>query len=329
MKTVRIGNDIRFTWTVRNLAEVGGTREVRLYHVNKSVPEVITYSVSGNNITGTFRGKDQTEKGMYRLLLQVNSGSDEMVTLDYVNAFSLCGVCDFGIVTGADEDAIETAVVEMESELSTSVSPGYEQVQSDWEEDDSDNPAYIRNKPTIPDEQIQADFNQANQSAKDFIKNKPNMAAIQQWLAQTVCGGAYNSTLKRLEFKDKDNTLLFSIDATAFIKDGMVTNVAIVNGNLVITFNTDSGQEPISIPITDIFNPNNYYTKNDIDLTFATIVSIADMATKTWVNNQVSGKEDKSNKVTSLSSSSTDTQYPSAKCVYDLVGNIETLLASI
>lgn len=43
----------------------------------------------------------------------------------------------------------------------------------------------------------------------------------------------------------------------------------------------------------------------------------------------VSSKEDKSNKVTSLSSASTDTQYPSAKCVYDLVGDIETILASI
>lgn len=43
----------------------------------------------------------------------------------------------------------------------------------------------------------------------------------------------------------------------------------------------------------------------------------------------VSGKEDKSNKVTSLSSSSTDTQYPSAKCVYDLIGDVESLLASI
>ena len=40
-------------------------------------------------------------------------------------------------------------------------------------------------------------------------------------------------------------------------------------------------------------------------------------------------KEDKSNKVTSLSSSSTDTQYPSAKCVYDIVGNIESLLGGI
>lgn len=35
------------------------------------------------------------------------------------------------------------------------------------------------------------------------------------------------------------------------------------------------------------------------------------------------------NKVTSLSASSTDTQYPSAKCVYDLVGDIETLLAAL
>ena len=41
------------------------------------------------------------------------------------------------------------------------------------------------------------------------------------------------------------------------------------------------------------------------------------------------GKEDATNKVTSLSSSSTDTQYPSAKCVYDLIGDIETILASI
>ena len=43
----------------------------------------------------------------------------------------------------------------------------------------------------------------------------------------------------------------------------------------------------------------------------------------------VSGKEDKSNKVTSLSASSTDTQYPSAKCVYDLIGDVESLLAAI
>ena len=39
--------------------------------------------------------------------------------------------------------------------------------------------------------------------------------------------------------------------------------------------------------------------------------------------------EKQSNKVTSISSSSTDTQYPSAKCVYDIVGDIESLLQGV
>lgn len=36
-----------------------------------------------------------------------------------------------------------------------------------------------------------------------------------------------------------------------------------------------------------------------------------------------------SNLVTNLSSSSTDKQYPSAKCVYELVGNVESVLQTI
>jgi len=41
------------------------------------------------------------------------------------------------------------------------------------------------------------------------------------------------------------------------------------------------------------------------------------------------GYEVASNKVTTLSNTSTDTQYPSAKCVYDLVGNIESILEEL
>lgn len=43
----------------------------------------------------------------------------------------------------------------------------------------------------------------------------------------------------------------------------------------------------------------------------------------------LSGKEATSNKVQSVSSSSTHDQYPTAKCLYDMVGNVETLLAAI
>lgn len=43
----------------------------------------------------------------------------------------------------------------------------------------------------------------------------------------------------------------------------------------------------------------------------------------------INGKENSSNKVVSLSASSTDAQYPSAKCVYDIVGDVESLLEAL
>lgn len=61
------------------------------------------------------------------------------------------------------------------------------------------------------------------------------------------------------------NTIKATIDASDFIVDGMVDDVRIENGNLVIDFNTASGKQDISIPLTDIFDPSNYYNKTAID----------------------------------------------------------------
>lgn len=76
---------------------------------------------------------------------------------------------------------------------------------------------------------------------------------------------SYDSQTKRINFYDNGGNIVSYIDATGFIKDGMVSNVAISEGNLVITFNTDAGQEPISIALTDIFNSANYYNKTEVD----------------------------------------------------------------
>ena len=67
--------------------------------------------------------------------------------------------------------------------------------------------------------------------------------------------------------------------------------------------------------------PSGGIPKTDLASAVQTSLGKADTAVQ-----DVSGKEDKSNKVTSLSSSSTDTQYPSAKCVYDLIGDINSAL---
>ena len=70
-----------------------------------------------------------------------------------------------------------------------------------------------------------------------------------------------------------------------------------------------------------------YYTNGR--LVVGTPVNNADATTKSYVDAAVGGKQDTTNLVTSVSSSSTDTQYPSAKCVYDLVGDVETLLTAL
>ena len=85
-------------------------------------------------------------------------------------------------------------------------------------------------------------------------------------LTSLVATAQYNSTDKTIEFYNASGTKLNTdIDATAFIKDGMVDNVEITGGNLVISFNTDAGKEDIEIPISDIFDASNYYTKSQVD----------------------------------------------------------------
>ena len=103
----------------------------------------------------------------------------------------------------------------------------------------------------------------------------------------------YDSDSKKINFTNGDDVIA-TIDATGFIKDGMVSNVEILESNLVITFNTDAGQEPISIALTDIFNPANYYDKAAMDGKLALkadkteIPDVSTFATKEEVNAAVS-----------------------------------------
>ena len=83
----------------------------------------------------------------------------------------------------------------------------------------------------------------------------------------------YNRTRGTLELMHERNTIA-SIDVTPFIKDGMVSSVTVGTPSsginvgltcLIITFNTDAGQNQIELPISQIFDADDYYTKDDID----------------------------------------------------------------
>lgn len=113
-------------------------------------------------------------------------------------------------------------------------------------------------------------------------------------------GVSYDSGSKKINFYDssEDGNLLGYIDATEFIKDGMVDNVEIksISGKpyLVITFNTDSGKQPINIPISDFFDARNYYTKDEVDGKLALKLNVSiyegDM---TVINNRLTSVEEK------------------------------------
>jgi hypothetical protein len=77
------------------------------------------------------------------------------------------------------------------------------------------------------------------------------------------------------------STVKVQLDATDFVKDGMLTNAEIKNVTiegksvkcLVLTFNTDSGQSNINIPIEDIFDADNYVAKSEVDTIVAESVA--------------------------------------------------------
>lgn len=117
----------------------------------------------------------------------------------------------------------------------------------------------------------------------------------------------YDSSAKRINFKDKTNTVVGYVDASDFVKDGMVEDVRIENGRLVIDFNTDAGITDISIPLTDIFNADNYYTKSEVDNGFvkkADVPPLSDYYTKTEVNAELAKKADTDNLATVATSGS-------------------------
>lgn len=83
----------------------------------------------------------------------------------------------------------------------------------------------------------------------------------------------YDSQTKKIELKNTNGVVISSIDATAFIKDGMLDSVTVSGGNLNFVFNTDAGKEAISIPMSSFFDASAYYTKSEIDGSFLNAVT--------------------------------------------------------
>lgn len=120
--------------------------------------------------------------------------------------------------------------------------------------------------------------------------NLPTSDAVKSYVDAHSGGGgdtsnlgaslAYDSKTKKIELRNADGVTISEIDATGFVKDGMVNNVAIVGDYLVITFNTDAGKEAINIPMSSFFDASAYYTKSEVDADLENYYTIDDIDKK-------------------------------------------------
>lgn len=100
----------------------------------------------------------------------------------------------------------------------------------------------------------------------------------------------YNTETKKINLEGFDSSIIASIDATAFIKDGMINTVELVTNPedhpagtyIVIGFNTDAGKEDIYLDVSGLINV--YEGHNGIKVIGKDIAIIIDPTSETYLS---------------------------------------------
>lgn len=100
----------------------------------------------------------------------------------------------------------------------------------------------------------------------------------------------YNTETKKINLEGFDSSIIASIDATAFIKDGMINTVELVTDPeshdpgtyLVITFNTDAGKDAIYLNVTGLIDV--YQGTNGVKVTGKDIHLIIDPTSEAYLS---------------------------------------------
>ena len=253
--------------------------ESKAYIQNKPTIPVVDQTLIENSTNAAQSGATYTAlQGKQATLI---SGT----TIKTINNESLLGSGNINISGGSAQVQSDWTETNTESMAYIQHKPTIPaaQVNSDWNA--SSGVAQILNKPSLATVATTGAY--SDLSGTPAIPTVPtNVSAFtndagyltqHQSLADVFGIVDYDSSTKHINFYGKDDTskttVLGYVDATNFVVDGMVSNVEVksvtISGTpttcLVITFNSDAGKQDINIPISQIFDASNYYTKSEVD----------------------------------------------------------------
>lgn len=117
------------------------------------------------------------------------------------------------------------------------------------------------------------------------VKSGDKVLALANKELSTTLGLTYDSATKKINLTGIDSAVIASVDATDFIKDGMVEGVSFdpATKKLTITFNTDSGAEDIEVDLTSLVDTYTQgtgitITGNVISVDTSTIATVASVS---------------------------------------------------
>lgn len=296
MKKIRLGNDIQFNWSLFNSEgdpyNIEGANLRITYTSFRGVTEVTDFSVSGNVVSWTFKGKDQKILGDYIITLQKNAGEDGMITIDKCSAFRLVArSCDTGGEDTCSHLKVETVDITSTldvQQIATGGTAKWNEIEgkpsnfADWNAEEVDE-KFIANKPTIPSKTSELQ-NDSNFATKNEIPDTST------FITNTV-NNLVNYYLKEETYTKQEVVALINQITTINFKVVDILSDTGESNLIYLVKKEGSGDdvhdeyiwvegkwEKIGSTTVDL---TNYYTKTDADGRFALKTSIAYMLTKT------------------------------------------------
>lgn len=198
-------------------------------------------------------------------------------------------------------------------------------------------------------DEIIIDISNIEQDIADIETNMSQLSKITETASQIALNISSSDYKMSATLKDKNGNVIYTSNVIDLPLESVVINGRYDSQTKKIILTLQNGTE-IEFSVADLISglqseitSTNKLSSDLVDDTNKTNKFVTSAEKTTWNNksdfsgsyNDLTNKpdltvyEENSNKVTSVTSSSTDTEYPSAKCVYDIVGNVESLLETL